>query len=259
MDYDYIDVIQPGRMESVQRLNSTNLLEVARTYIKDYIVGNNLKSGDPLPTEKELSSTLGLSRTVIREALKGLQELGITESIQGKGHFLREFNFDAALTSFDFIIKPSLRSFKDLLEVRMYLESVFLTRDVFLFTKDDFDELAALIDDMKAQIDKGVEEDELINIHSLFHQKLYKHSGNIFLSELIDMFSSMQHKLIVIHGYHTSDRREFVQGHRDILDSLKRREPEMVRGVLIRHFSEPLTWVQQRIREESEQNPSIKR
>jgi DNA-binding FadR family transcriptional regulator len=232
----------------VNQSTNTNLLRIAQDYIKEYIVNNNLKGGDPLPTEKELSVALGLSRTVIREALTGLQQLGVTDSKQGKGHFLRDFNFDAALRGFDFMVKPSLKSFKDLLEIRMYLESVFLTRDAFLFTDRDFEELGAMIDGMEEQIDNDVGEDELINAHTLFHQKLYGHSGNVFLVELINMFSSMQHKFIVIHKYHTSDRKDFVRGHREILDALRGRQPEVVRSVLINHFSEPLNWVQERIK-----------
>lgn len=231
----------------MQRPANSNLLGVARDYIRNYIAENNLKGGDPLPTEKELSSALGLSRTVIREALKGLQELGVTESIQGKGHFLREFNFHAALVGFDFLVQPSLKSFRDLLEIRMYLESVFLARDAFLFTDGDFAELDSIVDEIGRRTDIGAEESDLIDIHTLFHKKLYSHSGNAFLMELISLFSSLQHKFVSIHGYRTSDRQEFVREHRKIVDTLKCREPEMVRGVLISHFSEPLSWVQRKI------------
>lgn len=230
--------------------NGSNLLFVARDYIKDYIVSHDLKSGDLLPTEKELSLSLGLSRTVIREALKGLQELGVTDSIQGKGHFLREFNFDAALSSLDYVVKPSLRSFKDLLEIRMYLESAFLARDVFLFTERDFAEIEAKVAEMEGQIKEGVGEDALINNHTYFHKLLYKHSGNMFLVELIAMFSAMQHRFISVHGYQTTDRWEFILGHRRILDALRNREPEMVRSALVSHFSEPLSWVRARMARE---------
>lgn len=231
----------------MQHPGAANLVDFARNYIRDYIVGHNLRSGDPLPTEKELSSALGLSRTVVREALKGLRELGVTDSVQGKGSFLREFNFDAVLSCFDYLVEPSLQSFKDLLEIRIYLESAFLTRDVFLFTEDDFRELGIMVDGMDAQVERGSGEDELIDSHTSFHKRLYRHSGNIFLAELITMFSMMQHKLISIHGYHTLDRHEFIRAHRKILDSLESREPEMVRGVLIGHFSEPLLWVRERM------------
>lgn len=232
----------------VKSSTNSNLLRIAQDYVKDYISENNLHAGDPLPTEKELSAALGLSRTVIREALTGLQQLGVTESKQGKGHFLRDFNFDASLRGFDYMVKPSLKSFRDLLEIRMYLESVFLTRDVFLFTDADLEELGAMIDRIERQIDNNIDEDELINTHTQFHQKLYKYSDNRFLLELINMFSSMQHKFITIHGYHTSDRREFVHGHREILDSIRSRQPEVVRSKLINHFSELLDWVQERMR-----------
>lgn len=227
--------------------SNASLIQSAQDYIKDYIRENNLKAGDPLPTEKDIAAALGLSRTVIREALRGLQQLGVTSSRQGKGHFLCDFDMSASLKGFDYIVKPSLESFRDLLEIRMYLESAFLTRDAFFFTEDDFEELAAMIGEMEKKIADKAEEDELINMHTRFHQALYKHSGNQFLLELISMFSSMQHKFISIYGYHTSDRDDFVRGHREILGSLRGRQPEVVRSVLINHFSEPLSWVRERL------------
>jgi len=233
-------------MEAARTENTTLLLTV-RSYLKEYIISHDLGAGDPLPTEKELSAALNLSRTAVREALKGLQELGIAESIQGKGHFLREFNFDAALTGFDYLLKPSLQSFRDLLEIRMYMESVFLARDVFLFTDEDFRDLENLLDEMEQTLGRKGEVDGLINLHSRFHQTLYRHSGNMLLLELINMFSVLQHKLVDVHGYHSPDTGEFMEEHRKILESLERREPEMVRSALIDHFSEPLTWVREKM------------
>ena len=228
----------------MRKANTVNRLDLARAYIKRYIQEKDLKSGDFLPTEKELSETLELSRTVVREALKGLQELGVVSSIQGKGHYLREFNFDAAMANFDYNIKPSLRSFKDLLEVRIYLESDFLARDVFLFTEEDFSRLGALIARMESQIACGAPEDDLVDAHTEFHRGLYCHSGNSFLLELISLFSGLQHRFISIYNYQTADREEFVLDHRRIVDTLRSRQPEIVRSVLVRHFSDPLSWVQ---------------
>jgi GntR family transcriptional repressor for pyruvate dehydrogenase complex len=228
----------------MRNINAANRLDVAREYIKRLIQERNLKSGDFLPTEKELSESLRLSRTVVREALKGLQELGVIGSIQGKGHYLREFNFDAAMANFDYSIKPSLASFKDLLEVRIYLESDFLTRDVFLFTEEDFARLGSIIARMESQIQHGASEDDLVDAHTEFHRELYCHSCNTFLIELISLFSGLQHRFISIYNYQTADRGEFILDHRRIVDALRSRQPEIVRSVLVRHFSDPLSWVQ---------------
>lgn len=231
----------------VKQSSNTKLLDLVRKTVKDYISERNLSGGDPLPTEKELAENLGISRTAIREALKGLQELGVIESIQGKGYFLRDFNFDAALAGLDFMVKPDLKAFRDLLEIRMYMESAFLVRDVFKCGRDDIDELRQIAERMRALVERGVEEEELVDLHTSFHRRLYKNSGNVFLLELINMFSAMQHKFIAIHEYRTSDRHDFARGHEAIVDALALREPEVVRSALINHFSEPLAWVQGRM------------
>ena len=56
--------------------------------IISYIKKNNLKVGDRLPTENELSKILGISRLTLREAINALKNDGIINSIQGRGTFL---------------------------------------------------------------------------------------------------------------------------------------------------------------------------
>jgi len=51
--------------------------------IEALIVDNRLKPGDSLPTETELAKQLGVSRTVVREAVKGLEGRGLVAAIAG--------------------------------------------------------------------------------------------------------------------------------------------------------------------------------
>ena len=57
------------------------LSKEVRDYIKQYILENDLKGGDPLPPEHQLVEELGVGRSSVREAIKSLQSLGIVEAI----------------------------------------------------------------------------------------------------------------------------------------------------------------------------------
>ena len=59
-------------------------------YIKNEIQQDRLRVGNKLPTEREMSATLGFSRNSIREALRTLSSLGIIESRQGSGNYLSD-------------------------------------------------------------------------------------------------------------------------------------------------------------------------
>jgi DNA-binding FadR family transcriptional regulator len=58
------------------------LYQVVQDEVKSYILRNDLKAGDPLPPETELAQQLDVSRNSVREAVKGLEALGILETRQ---------------------------------------------------------------------------------------------------------------------------------------------------------------------------------
>ena len=60
---------------SLESLKSEDLHRRVQRSLKEYIVASGMKSGDSIPTEMELSERLGISRTAIREGLKGLEAL----------------------------------------------------------------------------------------------------------------------------------------------------------------------------------------
>lgn len=56
--------------------------------IEDYIVNNQLRPGDRLPSEREFCEELCVSRVTLRQAVKKLCEAGKLKNVQGKGTFL---------------------------------------------------------------------------------------------------------------------------------------------------------------------------
>ena len=68
--------------------------EAARQRIEEMIVAGRLKPGDRLPAERELAEGLGVSRVVVREAMKVLEALGKVEIRQGSGTYVRNAHLD---------------------------------------------------------------------------------------------------------------------------------------------------------------------
>ena len=62
--------------------------------IRSYIIRHELKPGDLLPTELEMSQMLGVSRNVLREAIKSMELMGMVQACPGRGTEVKEFSLD---------------------------------------------------------------------------------------------------------------------------------------------------------------------
>ena len=77
----------------MDRSNRTEKLYLqAFREIRQFIVDQNLQPGDSLPTEQQLCQKLGVSRNVLREAIKSMEVMGLIEACPGRGTELREFS-----------------------------------------------------------------------------------------------------------------------------------------------------------------------
>lgn len=228
----------------LKRLKTQDLQDQIEDQIKLYITKRGLKSGDPLPTEKELADRLGISRTAIRETLKAMESLGIIEVRPGIGRFIREFNFDAILNNLPYSLETDVRNFKDILEIRVGLETFFLSRDIPLFTAEDIAGLEGLLNRLKLMVDEDSAEPDLITLHTDFHCALYKKSDNQLLIKLIKIFATVQRNLTLLEQYRSTNRPLFVRQHRDIIQAIKSGDSALAKKVMIAHFQEPMSWVE---------------
>lgn len=225
-------------------LKAQDLQGLVQEQLKLYIVRSGLKSGDPLPTEKELAEKFGISRTAVREALRGMETLGIIGVKPGVGRFIREFNFEAILQNLPYSIQTDVNKFREILEVRLCLESWFIAKDIGKFTHDDIHELEDILARLEELVNHDSEEKELIETHTLFHCTLHKKSENSLLIDLIKIFATIQRTLTLLHRYKTTDRMQFVLQHKLLLEAIERHDPELAQQRLEEHFAEARKWVE---------------
>ncbi|MDE7116602.1 MAG: GntR family transcriptional regulator, partial [Muribaculaceae bacterium] len=98
------------------RLNNTTITLV--DHVEDrvllYLGEHDFKLGDKLPSEHELSVSLGVTRSVVREALSRLKMLGIVESRTRRGMVLKEPSIFGGMKR---AIRPNLMSEKSLVNL----------------------------------------------------------------------------------------------------------------------------------------------
>src|SRR5690242_21738271 len=100
------DILQLNRSSMLKSARSERktLTEVAQQELRQAITGGTFRPGSQLPTEAELCEMLGVSRTVVREALRMLEDDGLVARRHGVGTFVRNhpilknLNFNFGIT-----------------------------------------------------------------------------------------------------------------------------------------------------------------
>lgn len=104
------------------KLSRGTLAEQVTENLLSYIESQNLKPGDLLPSETSLSTSFGVSRPVIREALKNLEGKGIIEIINGKGALVKPIDSNHLRMFFQRAMQLEVNTILELMEVRKGLE-----------------------------------------------------------------------------------------------------------------------------------------
>ncbi len=170
---------------AVQPLRGPALNQAVRDYVKQYILENNLGPGDPLPTETELASELGVGRSSIREAIKSLQSLGIIEVRHGNGTFVREYNFDPMLELLLYSVQYDKRTLLELHRVREWLELAVMREVIEKITDAEFRQLDALMLEWDRRVAQGK---PTTAMDARFHEILHGTLNNQTLLNLLKVF-----------------------------------------------------------------------
>lgn len=136
-------------------LKPKNLSDQVFERIRDLIFRGDLKPGEQLKSERELTEIMSVSRPTIRQAIKKLIEKGLVENRQGQGTFVCNPKDTRGQNLLKDLIDWDDASLRDLLEVRMALECQAVTTAAIRSTSEDVDALDRHVKEMRESIEKG--------------------------------------------------------------------------------------------------------
>ena len=220
---------------SLQLLPSNGRLsQTAQQAIRRYILDHDLGAGDALPPEGQLARELGVSRPSVREAVKGLEALGILEARTGVGLFVRSFSFDPILDNLAYSIGQDRDSVAELLYVRKQLEVGAIEDVAERVTPPQLRVLRSVVDRMGERAAQGhasPEEDRF------FHRTLFAGLEKPLLMKLLDVFWEVYHRLRDQTALaQTADPIRSWENHRRIVEALETGNRAAARGAMLSHF-----------------------
>jgi GntR family transcriptional repressor for pyruvate dehydrogenase complex len=173
-------------------VKSTKVYEQVIEQIKYMITSGELKKGEKLPPERELVEKFQVSRTSVREALRALQIIGLIESRQGGGNYIKD-SFDDNLIeplSMMFVLQNSRNS--EILELRRVLEVETARLAAKNISDEELTRLKEIIDRMKDLPD----EKENVVLDKELHYVIAKASGNNLIMSILTAVSSLMDSFI---------------------------------------------------------------
>ncbi|MFC3883217.1 FadR/GntR family transcriptional regulator [Bacillus songklensis] len=87
---------------------------------------DGLKTGDKIPSERELSERLNVGRSSVREALRAIELLGIIETRRGEGTFIKEIGEHQLIELLATFLLQDSKAKKDLIETKFWIEQIGL-------------------------------------------------------------------------------------------------------------------------------------
>lgn len=214
-------------------VDTSSLVDRVEDKLVQLLQEKKLKVGDSIPTELELCNSLGVSRTVVREALLRLRLMGLIESKKKKGAVITSPDIFSVLSK---SMNPHILdqdTLRDIFEIRLVLEIGMADILFQRITSKDIEELKIIVDN-----EPDFSQDHLFNIeHEIaFHGKLYEITGNAtlkkFQSMLLPIFdyvhnSGLLKKQIQLHKY---------VSHKGLVEVLENGSPELFRNAMRNHL-----------------------
>jgi DNA-binding FadR family transcriptional regulator len=207
--------------------------------VQRVIVNGHLEPGMRLPPERELAEELGVSRTVIREAVRILVAKGLLETRPGVGTVVRMVTRDQIVEPLSLLMQSQEGgiSVDHLHQVRNILEVEIAGLAALQATEDDIAELRHVLVEMEAV--KLVPE-AFAAKDAEFHQGLAKTTHNPLLIILLDSIRDLMREVRLMVTRHPGLREHVMPDHEKILDRVAAQDPSGARQAMGEHLEHAL-------------------
>jgi GntR family transcriptional repressor for pyruvate dehydrogenase complex len=220
-----------GRLSGQVLLQIENMISGQVLLQIENMITERFPLGARLPTEDELAEQFRVSRIVIREAMKMLEDRGAVEVRAGRGTIVVPAKSDRVKASLYRLIRssgtPVLQEMLQLLEFRGVLEESAAALAAVRATEADLAEIEVALKSMR----EGTEAEAVCAADLQFHISIARASGNRFFEIVLEPLTEVFLKQIQLTGKLNLG----VKHHHEILKALQLHDPVAAR-LAVRRF-----------------------
>ena len=206
--------------------------------IKDMIEQGKLKTGDQLPTERELAEAFKVSRPSVREALRALESQKFLVSRQGDGTYVSQQPIELLIEPFASVIMKEKFDQLELFEMRRLIEPQLAYLASERATPAEIAEMEQLVDDQEKEL---ASTDPTPTPEITLHDLIFKAAKNKILisimDSLMDSLAESRDKYLQLEGRPESP----LARHKEILAAIKSGDSERTANIMRKLLEETET------------------
>ncbi len=218
---------------NVRQVKKAKVYHEIVAQLRELIAQGRIKPGDRLPPERELAELFRASRNSVRDALRVLEQMGLIESRQGDGTYVRSVSPEELTEPLALLLLQS--QMRELWEVRRLLEPAVAEFAAARATEEELAEMASILEAQRRKVEAGflaLEED------TAFHELIAQAARNTVILRVMDTLVDLLRQSRE-RSLQRGDRPVLsLRGHLRILEALRRRDPQAARAEMLQHLRE---------------------
>ena len=200
-------------------IEKKTLHEEIANNLRELIMAGELQKGDKIK-EDELCSSMGISKTPLREALRVLSVEGLIRLVPNRGSF---------------VSTPTFEEIREMFGVMSLLEGVCAREAAEKMGEKDL----AILEKLHKKLEENYQrkaQREYIRINNQFHSFVQELAGNRTLNQIVNGLR----KKILLYRYQSLNLPErfaqSIQEHRDLLEAFRKKDPKKAETLMRRHL-----------------------
>ena len=223
-------------MELVQKKST---VQIASQAIIDFLKEGEIKPGEKLPSEVEMSKRLGISRATLRDGYRQLETMGYINLVSGRGAFVAESK-NGIVEEVSNYFRLNSGKMRDYLEVRLSFDAQAAKLAAERRTDDEVILLEAYQRDFEAAV---VKKDNVLmaSLDAKFHEKIVDMAHNELmtaLEKLINFYFSQLRQTSFLLDEHANNA---IEPHRAILSAIRKGDGELAAQESLKHMQQYLS------------------
>jgi GntR family transcriptional repressor for pyruvate dehydrogenase complex len=223
-----------------QRIEAEKLSQSVVRQIEQLILRGVLRPGERLPSERELSERLGVSRPSLREAVSELQQRGLLATRAGAGIYVADVLGSAFSPALIRLFAAHDEAVFDYISFRRDLESIAAERAATAGSDTDLKVIDTLYQKMEAAHSKRKPDDEA-ELDAEFHLAIIEASHNVIMLHMMrSMFDLLREGVFFNRQAMFKQRttRDLLLSHHCAINAaLQARDPQAAKDAVVVHLS----------------------